>query len=126
MPETTPFASASALIETAASAALSKNATNVIALDVAQRLPLTDAFVIATGDTERQVQAIVDAVEEAMHKAGVRRLRSEGYAQGRWVLTDFGDVIVHVLHRDEREEYALERLWAECPARHFSEEETSV
>ncbi|WP_019147647.1 ribosome silencing factor [Timonella senegalensis] len=101
---------------TAARAASDRKAAEIIALDVSDHLVLTDAFVIASGNNERQVGAIVDAVEEAMHKAGAKRIRREGKEGGRWVLIDFGDVIVHVQHQEDRAFYALEKLWADCPA----------
>ena len=76
---------------------------------------LTDVFLIASGTNERQVGAIVDAVEEALLKLGAKALRREGKTQGRWVLIDFGDVVVHVQHAEDRVYYALERLWKDCP-----------
>ena len=72
-------------------------------------------FLIASATNERQVSAIVDAVEEALHARGVKALRREGAREARWVLLDFGDVVVHVQHADDRIYYALERLWADCP-----------
>lgn len=99
----------------AGQAAKSKKATEVIALDVSQRLVLTDMFVLATGNNERQVRAIVDAVDEAMTKAGVKLLRREGLEQAHWVLLDYGVLVVHVQQEDDREFYALERLWADAP-----------
>ena len=99
----------------AGQAAKSKKATEVIALDVSQRLVLTDMFVLATGNNERQVRAIVDAVDEAMTRAGVKLLRREGLAQAHWVLLDYGVLVVHVQQEDDREFYALERLWADAP-----------
>jgi ribosome-associated protein len=99
----------------AAQAAADKLATAVTVLDVADRLPLTDAFVLASAPTERQVKAIVDEVELKMRQAGVKPARREGEREARWVLLDFGDVIVHVQHAEEREYYALERLWKDCP-----------
>lgn len=101
---------------TAARAASDRKAAEIIALDVSEQMVLTDAFVIASANNERQVGAIVDAVEEAMHKAGSKRLRREGKEAGRWVLIDFGDVVVHVQHQEDRAFYALEKLWADCPA----------
>ena len=98
----------------AGQAAKSKKATEVIALDVSQRLVLTDMFVLATGNNERQVRAIVDAVDEAMTKAGVKLLRREGLEQAHWVLLDYGVLVVHVQQEDDREFYALERLWADA------------
>lgn len=106
-----------ALARTAASAAFEKLATSVVAIDVSERLVLTDVFVVASGETGRQVRAIVDAVDEALHKVGVRRLRREGYeGEAHWVLVDYGDLIVHVQQDEDREYYALEKLWADCPS----------
>lgn len=99
----------------AARAASDLKAEEIIALDVSEQLVLTDVFLIASGTNERQVGAIVDAVEEALHKQGVKALRREGKAEGRWVLLDFGDVVVHVQHAEDRRYYALERLWKDCP-----------
>jgi ribosome-associated protein len=100
----------------AARAASDRKAAEIIALDVSENLVLTDAFVIASGNNERQVGAIVDAVEEAMHKAGAKRIRREGKEGGRWVLIDFGDIVVHVQHQEDRAFYALEKLWGDSAA----------
>jgi ribosome-associated protein len=99
----------------AAQAAADKLATDVIVLDVADRLAITDTFVLASAPNERQVSAIVDEIELRMRGAGVKPVRREGEREARWVLLDFGDVIVHVQHAEEREYYALERLWKDCP-----------
>ena len=99
----------------AARAASDRKAQEIIALDVSSQLVLTDVFVIASGTNERQVGAIVDAVEEALFHLGAKPIRREGKTQGRWVLVDFGDVVVHVQHVEERTYYALERLWKDCP-----------
>lgn len=99
----------------AARAAAEKKAEEIIALDVSERLVLTDAFLVASGETERQVGAIVDGIEEALHEVGVKAIRREGLGQNRWVLLDFGDLVVHVQHAEDREFYALERLWRDCP-----------
>ncbi|MCU1433048.1 MAG: ribosome silencing factor RsfS [Actinotalea sp.] len=99
----------------AARAASGLKAQEIIALDVSERLVLTDVFLIASATNERQVSAIVDAVEEALHARGVKAIRREGMREARWVLLDFGDVVVHVQHADDRVYYALERLWADCP-----------
>lgn len=99
----------------AARAAADLKAQEIIALDVSGQLVLTDAFLIASGTNERQVGAIVDAVEEALHTLGAKPLRREGKQEGRWVLVDFGDVVVHVQHAEDRVYYALERLWKDCP-----------
>ena len=99
----------------AARAASNRKAQEIIALDVSERLVLTDVFLIASATNERQVSAIVDAVEEALHRRGVKALRREGVREAHWVLLDFGDVVVHVQHADDRVYYALERLWSDCP-----------
>jgi|GEM_PF-32562 len=99
----------------AAQAAADKLATNVAIVDVSERLAITDAFVLASAPNERQVQAIVDEVEERLRQHGVKPVRREGVAEARWVLLDFVDVVVHVQHAEERAYYALERLWKDCP-----------
>jgi ribosome-associated protein len=99
----------------AARAASDIKAEEIIALDVSEQLVLTDVFLIASGTNERQVGAIVDAVEEALFKLGAKPVRREGKSAGRWVLVDFGDVVVHVQHSEDRVYYALERLWKDCP-----------
>ncbi len=103
------------LAHAAARAASDLKAQEIIALDVSDQLVLTDVFLIASGTNERQVGAIVDAVEEALHALGAKPVRREGKSQGRWVLIDFGDVVVHVQHAEDRVYYALERLWKDCP-----------
>ncbi|WP_371152376.1 ribosome silencing factor [Buchananella felis] len=100
----------------AARAAASKKAASVVALDVSERIVLTDVFLVASADNERQVRAIVDAIDEEMHKRGMKTLRQEGVLEGRWALLDYGSVVVHVQHEEDREFYALERLWSDCPA----------
>jgi ribosome-associated protein len=99
----------------AARAASAIKAEEIIALDVSEQLVLTDVFLIASGTNERQVGAIVDAVEEALFKLGAKPVRREGKSAGRWVLVDFGDIVVHVQHSEDRVYYALERLWKDCP-----------
>ncbi len=103
------------LATAAARAASDRKAQEIIALDVSSQLVLTDVFLIASGTNERQVGAIVDAVEEALHKLGAKPLRREGKQEGRWVLIDFGEIVVHVQHAEDRVYYALERLWKDCP-----------
>ncbi|MGM0385284.1 MAG: ribosome silencing factor [Actinomycetota bacterium] len=99
----------------AARAGSARKAEDIVALDVSERLMLTDVFLVMSGTNERQVSAIVDAVEERLAEAGARALRREGRRQARWVLLDFGEVVVHVQHEEDREFYALERLWRDCP-----------
>ena len=82
---------------------------------------ITDVFVVVTGDNDRQVEAIVDEVEEKVRLAGHKPIRREGQRDGRWVLLDYGDVVVHVQHAEQRIFYALERLWKDCPFLEFDE-----
>jgi ribosome-associated protein len=103
------------LAQAAAAAAADKLAKEVVALDVSEQLALTDVFVIASAPNERQVDAVVDAVEERLLQLKAKPLRREGHKESRWVLLDFGDIVVHVMHSDDREFYALERLWKDCP-----------
>ncbi len=103
------------LARAAAAGAAEKKAENVIAIDVSSQLALTDIFVIASATNERQIGAIVDEIEEQVRLAGTKPLRREGGRDDRWVLIDFGDIVVHVQHQDERAFYQLERLWRDCP-----------
>lgn len=103
------------LARAAAQAADDKKATEVVALDVSGQFALTDIFVIASGSNERQVNAIVDAVEEALHGHDAKAVRREGVREGRWALLDFNDIVVHVMHGEDRAYYELERLWKDCP-----------
>ena len=105
-----------ALTAVAAQAASDKQATDLAAFDVSERLAITDIFLIATASNERQVGAVVDAVEEALFRQGTKVLRREGDREARWVLLDFGDLVLPVQHSEERALYALERLWRDCPA----------
>jgi len=100
---------------TAAKAADDKLATTVAGIDVSEQLALTDVFVIVSASTDRQVGAIVDEVEDQLREKGAKPIRREGERDGRWVLLDFGDIVVHVQHDEEREFYELERLWKDCP-----------
>ena len=101
----------------AAQAAADKKAENIAILDVTDQLAITDAFLIASAPNERQVIAIVDAVEEALAKLPekAKPARREGERAGRWVLLDYVDIVVHVQHNEEREFYSLDRLWKDCP-----------
>lgn len=103
------------LAHAAAHAASQKKASDIIAIDVSQRLALTDVFLVISAGNERQVMAVVDAVEEALHQAGAKRRMREGYSQAHWVLLDYNDIVVHVQREEDREFYAMERLWKDCP-----------
>ena len=104
------------LVGIAAGAAADKLATDIIAYDVSEQLVITDAFLLCSASNDRQVKAIVDEIEEKLRRAGARPVRREGEREGRWVLLDYIDVVVHVQHQEERSFYGLERLWKDCPA----------
>ncbi len=100
----------------AAEAAADRLAEDIVAFDVADQLVITDAFVLCAAPSERQVRAVVDAVEERLRELEAKAVRREGEREGRWVLLDYVDIVVHVQHSEERVYYALERLWKDCPA----------
>ena len=99
----------------AADAAAEKLGSDIVLIDVSDRLALTDVFVIVSGSNERQIEAIVDSVEEKLRAVGVKPLRREGRREGRWVLLDYSEIVVHIQHAEERVFYDLERLWRDCP-----------
>lgn len=103
------------MLQLAADAAVSKGGEDLVALNVSEPLPLVDIFLLVTGNSERNVAAIADEIEDKLIEAGHKRVRREGRAEARWVLLDFGDLIVHVFHQEERVYYGLERLWKDCP-----------
>ena len=100
----------------AAHAAADRKAQDIVVLDVSETLIITDIFLIASADNERQVDAIAEEIEDKLREAGHQPLRREGTRQGRWVLLDYGDVVIHVQHSEDREFYSLERLWSDSPA----------
>jgi ribosome-associated protein len=97
-----------------AEAAREKLAEDLVALDVRQAVSFADTFIVATGRSDRQVRAIADGIAEALAREGEKPLGVEGYAEGRWLLMDLGDVIVHIFQPDVRQHYALERLWSDA------------
>jgi ribosome-associated protein len=111
----TASAHALEILEVAAKAADSKQAEDLVALDVSGPLPLTDIFLLTSARNERNVLAIADEVEDKLAEAGTKALRREGRNEARWVLLDFGDLVVHVFHQEDRAYYSLERLWKDCP-----------
>ncbi|QWC85867.1 ribosome silencing factor [Nocardioidaceae bacterium] len=113
------------LVHTAARAASDKLAHQIVAFDVSEQLYITDAFLVCSAPNDRQVKSIVDAVEEALRGAGAKPVRREGEREGRWVLLDYTDIVVHVQHEEERSFYALERLWRDCPLLDLPAEVTS-
>jgi ribosome-associated protein len=104
-----------ALTEQAALAASDKLALDVVAFDVSEQLGIADVFLLCSGNTDRQVRAIVDAIEERLRDTAGRPARREGEREGRWVLLDYVDLVVHVMQAEDRAYYALERLWKDCP-----------
>ena len=100
----------------AAQAAADKKAEDIVLLDIGDQLAITDIFLVASAPNERQVISIVDAIEEALlalpEKA--KPVRREGERAGRWVLLDYVDIVVHIQHSEERDFYALDRLWKDC------------
>lgn len=103
------------IAKTAAQAAFDKQATDLVLLDVSEHLVITDLFLICTAQNDRQVGAIVDAIEEVLDAQGIEPIRREGEREGRWVLLDYFDVVIHVQQSEERSLYDLERLWRDCP-----------
>ncbi|HLU98476.1 MAG TPA: ribosome silencing factor [Thermobifida alba] len=104
------------LVGIAAAAAADKLAQDIVAYDVSDQLVITDAFMLCSAPNDRQVRAIVDEVEERLlRQAGAKPVRREGERDGRWVLLDYIDLVVHVQHEEERGYYGLERLWKDCP-----------
>ena len=104
------------LVQVAAEAAADKLAEEIIAYDVSEQLVITEAFVLCSAPNDRQVRAIVDEVEDQLRiKSGAKPVRREGERDGRWILLDYADIIVHIQHEEERGYYGLERLWKDCP-----------
>ena len=103
------------LVHAAARAASDKLAQNILAFDVSEQLVITDAFLLCSAANERQVRSVVDEIEDRLREAGAKPVRREGERDGRWVLIDYAEIVVHVQHTEEREFYALERLWRDCP-----------
>lgn len=99
----------------AARAADDKQASDVVVIDVSGQLVITDCFVLASADTERQVGSVVEEIEDKLREAGHKPLRREGTREGRWALLDYNELVVHVQHVDERDYYSLDRLWKDCP-----------
>ncbi len=104
-----------ALTRIAAAAAADKLGTDIVAYDVSEQLAITDVFLVVTASNERQVGAVVDGIEESLREVDAKPVRREGDRQLRWVLLDYLELVVHVQHSDERQYYALERLWHDCP-----------
>jgi ribosome-associated protein len=109
----------------AAQAASDKLADDIVAYDVSEVFVITDAFVLASAPNDRQVRAIVNAIEERLLELGAKPASREGDRENRWVLLDYIDIVVHVQHAEERTYYGLERLWKDCPVISLPESVTS-
>ena len=107
-------------------AALDRKAEDIVALDVHKLTSFTDAFIIVTGTSDRHARSVTDSITEAMAKRGEKPLGMEGHDEGRWVLIDFDDVIVHVFQEEVRRKYDLERLWSDAPALQVGGEATQT
>ncbi|GAB2524354.1 ribosome silencing factor [Nocardiopsis aegyptia] len=104
------------LVKVAAQAASDKLAQEIIAYDVSEQLVITEAFVLCSAPNDRQVRSIVDGIEDQLRlQGGAKPVRREGERDGRWVLLDYADIVVHIQHEEERGFYGLERLWKDCP-----------
>ena len=112
---------ATELLEIAAAAASEKKAQHIVIMDMQKALPVTDYFLIASGASTVQVQAIADAIEEKLDAAGLKFLHKEGYREARWVLLDYGVFVAHLFVNEERQFYNLEQLWAAAPAREYED-----
>jgi ribosome-associated protein len=107
---------ATQLVQIAAEAAAEKLAQNIIAYDVSEQLVITDAFLLCSAANDRQVSSVVDEIERRLlEDAEAKPIRREGEREGRWVLLDYADIVVHIQREEDRVYYALERLWKDCP-----------
>ena len=107
----------------AAAAASSKKGERIVILDVSKQLVITDYFVICSGNTDRQVRTIADEVEKRLlEDASLKPYRREGKTEGRWILLDYVDFVVHVFQTEDREYYNLERLWADATVVPFEDD----
>src|SRR5688572_16124360 len=110
------------LVQAAAAAASSKKAERIVILDVSKQLVITDHFVICSGSSDRQVKAIADEIQKTLaSEKDIKPFRREGEREGRWVLLDYVDFVVHVFHKDDREYYDLERLWSDAPKTEYED-----
>ncbi len=103
------------ILRVAADAAREKLGEDLVALDVSEPFALAEIFLIISAKNERQAQAIAEEIEDELLKQSLKPRFREGRETGRWILLDFGDLVVHVMHEQEREFYSLERLWRDCP-----------
>lgn len=104
-----------------AAAANDKKAKDILLLNMEGLSPVTDFYVICSAGNSTLVKAIADNIEDKLAEAGVYPTHKEGYADARWVLLDYGDVVAHVFLEEERDFYNLEQLWADAPSESFVE-----
>lgn len=116
-PQTTPLLDTATRVREAVTAADDRKAIDLKVLQLEKISDFTDYFILCSGSSERQVQAIADAIEERLRAEKVRPLHVEGYNRGQWVLLDYGDIVVHIFQEDTRRFYSLERLWGDAPDR---------
>ncbi len=107
-------------------AAMSRKAYDLTVLDLSGHSFITDYFFICSGNSTRQVQSIADAMDDQLSKRGVQPLGKEGYAEARWILLDYGELVVHIFHHETRKIYDLERLWGNAPVVYSHEGEPAV
>ena len=103
------------LARAAAAAAHEKKADSIVAMDVSEHIFITDVFLVCSAANPPQMSAIKDEIERRMLDIGAKTIRREGEREGRWILMDYGDIVVHIQHEEERAFYSLERLWSDCP-----------
>lgn len=116
---------ATQLLDIAAEAAADKLAEDILAFDVGAQLLITDAFLLCSAPNDRQVRAVVEEIRRRLSKHGAKPVRREGEREGRWVLLDYEEIVVHILHSEDRVFYALERLWKDCPVLPLPEKATA-
>ena len=122
----TPAADVRPLVVAAASEAADRKGTDIVLLDLRGLTSATDWFVLATGESDVQVRSIADRIEERLKtEHGTRPWHVEGLPTARWVLLDYVDFVIHVFHRETRDYYQLERLWADAPSETFPSEAAS-
>jgi ribosome-associated protein len=90
---------------------LAKKAEDVCVINVSDLTIIADYFILASGRSDVHVKSLCDEIQKVMFEAGKKQLRLEGYREGRWIVIDFGDILIHIFHKREREFYGLERLW---------------
>lgn len=103
------------LVEKVVQAISDKKGKNIVHIEVGDLLPITEYFVLASGGSTTQVRALSDGIEMKLKEEGVMPLRIEGAREGRWILLDYGDIVAHIFHEEERDFYGLERLWGDAP-----------